>query len=355
MQLGSVYLYPNRIDVYTNVDVWVHERYRTVYQRNLKVYRGVDNRIEFRVKSSDQKPVNITNKTVVFRLISRETQELLIKKDCDSLDPATGKIFLSLTQVELLGIEAGSYQYALSYEVRQVNGDFHTVIESRPIYTDSQYGVNAVLEVHPGIDGEVQPSKVTTEFKHYNVYDAISESYLISGVIPSWAQMVTFDTAHTFQLFFTSFSGRVTLQASFDNGGDPQTWIDIATYDYVEVTSEYITAIGRYSWFRFKIVPSDTELFGNFEVNQTIFGNYNVVLTNSGKSYAPGNIIVIKGDRLGGEKPDNDLTITVTGVDEDGSITTFTYTGRSMNGVAQYNINNSDQQNIGSVDKILYR
>jgi hypothetical protein len=59
MQLGSVYLYPNRLDVYTNFDDWVHERNRKVYQRNLKVYRGVDNRIEFRVKTSDQKVVNI--------------------------------------------------------------------------------------------------------------------------------------------------------------------------------------------------------------------------------------------------------------------------------------------------------
>lgn len=355
MQLGSVYLYPNRIDVYANVDLWVHERYRKVYQRNLKVYRGVDNRIEFRVKSSDQKPVNITNKTVVFRLIARETQELLIKKDCESLDPATGKIFLMLTQNEMLEIEPSMYQYSLSYEVREINGNYHTVTESYPIYVDSQYGASGIMEVFPGIAGEAKPSSVVEEFKHYNVYDSVNENFIISGIFPAYAQMVTSDSTHTFQLYFTNFSGRVVLQASLDNGGDPQTWVDINSFDYIDVSQEYINVVGLYKWFRFKITPSDAGLFGDFQVNQTIFGNYNVTIRNTGKLYSAGNVIVIKGDRLGGETPGNDLTITVNDVDLNGSITSFTYSGRSMNGVSVFNIDNSGKTNIGSIDKILYR
>ena len=56
MHLISVYLYQNKIDVFTNAaTAWQTERYRRVYNRNIKIYRGVDNRIDIQVRNSDQK------------------------------------------------------------------------------------------------------------------------------------------------------------------------------------------------------------------------------------------------------------------------------------------------------------
>jgi hypothetical protein len=355
MQLGSVYLYPNRLDVYTNFDEWIVERNRKVYQRNLKVYRGVDNRIEFRVKTSDQKAVNITNRTLVFRLISRETQELLIKKDCVTLDADIGRTYVDLSRQELLNIEPALYQYALSYEIRNRQGDYYTVVESRPVYVDSQYGVNATVEILGGVDGEVQLSQTVKEFIRYNKLDLDPEEYFISGLFDANAQLVTPQSLHTFQLFFTEFSGRVILQASLDQSANPQNWTDIASRDYVEADIEYLNVQGRYNWFRFRITPNDAGLFGDFTVDQTIFGFYNVTLNRPGKNYSVGNVIVIKGNRLGGEQITNDLTITVTGVDANGGITAFTHTGLSFNGVQRFEIDNSGKENIGTVDKIIYR
>ena len=355
MQLGSVYLYPNRIDVFTNFDDWIHERNRKVYQRNLKVYRGVDNRIEFRVKTSDQKAVNITNRTLVFRLISRETQELLIKKDCVTLDADIGRIYVDLSKHELLDIEPALYQYALSVEVRNSQGDYYTVTESRPVYVDSQYGVNATIEILGGIDGEVQPSQTVKEFSRYRKIDLDPQAYFISGLFDANAALVTPQSLHTFQLFFTDFSGRVILQASLDESAKPDNWTDIETRDYVETGMELINVQGKYNWFRFFITPNDAGLFGDFTVNQTIFGFYNVTLNRSGKNYTVGSVIVIRGNRLGGEFGTHDLTITVTGVDVNGGITAFTHTGLSFNGVQAFEINNSDKENQGTIDKVLYR
>ena len=81
MQQISVYLYPNNIDVFTNVGAWTTERYRKVYQRNIKVYGGMDNRIKVQVKNADQKSLNITGSTVVFTIVGRDTQELILEKD----------------------------------------------------------------------------------------------------------------------------------------------------------------------------------------------------------------------------------------------------------------------------------
>jgi hypothetical protein len=353
MQLGSIYLYPNRLDVYTNLESWVHERYRRVYNRNLKVYRGVDNRVEFRVKNSDQKPANISSRTFVFRLIVRETQELLIKKDCELVDAINGRIVLNLSENELLDIEPALYQYSLSYEVREDRGDYYVVTDKKPVYVDTQYGANAVIEVLGGVDGEPLPSVEISEFKRY--VDPIPENnFFHSGIIDANAPIVTANSLHTFQLYFTNFTGRVTLQASLSKGGDPQTWADIASYDYIDTNREYINIVGKYSWFRFKYETNFNQLLGDFTVTQTIFGHYNVTLNTPGKNYDVGHQIVIKGDKLGGEKPTHDLLITITRVDANGEITEFTHTGLSYNGVRQYVIGPSTTI-AGTFDKFLYR
>ena len=75
MQLISVYLYPNKIDVFTNASAaWQTKRYRRVYNRNIKIYRGVDNRIDLQVRNSDEKAADTTGSTLVFNLVERETQ-----------------------------------------------------------------------------------------------------------------------------------------------------------------------------------------------------------------------------------------------------------------------------------------
>jgi hypothetical protein len=60
MQFNPVYLYPNKVDVFTTPsDIWSTERYRRVYNRNLKIFRGVDNRIDIQVRNSDKKPATL--------------------------------------------------------------------------------------------------------------------------------------------------------------------------------------------------------------------------------------------------------------------------------------------------------
>jgi hypothetical protein len=284
-----------------------------------------------------------------------DTQELLIKKDCETLAADIGRTALTITKEEILGLEPGLYQYALSYETRQSQGDYYTVTESRPVYVDSQYGVTGTLEVYGDIDGEASFSQEIKEFKRYAPFDTTPNEFFISGIIDADASRVTPQSLHTFQLFLTNFSGRVILQASLETSANPQTWVDLETRDYVETQQEYINVMGKYNWFRFYITPNDADLFGDFTVNQTIFGFYNVILNRPGKNYTVGSIIVIKGNRLGGGQITNDLTITVTGVDVNGGITAFTHTGLSFNGVQVFEINNSNAENQGTVDKILYR
>jgi len=355
MQLNSIYLYPNRLVVYTNIDAWLTERYRMVYNRNLKMYRGIDNKIEFRVKNSDQKPQDITGREFVIKIISQEDQSLVYKTDCTIDDAEKGKISFVVPRQILDEIEEGFYEYSLTYETREfINSNEYTVLSSGPAYIDSQYGVMAILEVVGSVDGKILPSISITEFSKY-VEPWHEENYFLSSIIYAQSQTVTSKSNHTFQFFFKNYTGRITVQGSLDEGSSPKNWTDVKTVEYIGADREYLNIIGKFNWFRIKNLPYEPALTGNFEVNLTIFGHYDVSVINGGKNYKIGNEILIKGSRLGGESVTHDLMITVTGVDPNGAITNITWKGLSFNGVTSYTIGFDPALGSGIFDKILYR
>lgn len=355
MQLNSIYLYPNRLVVYTNLDAWLTERYRMVYNRNLKIYRGIDNKIEFRVKNSDQKPQDITGRHFVVKIISQESQSLVYKADCALDDAEKGKISFVIPKQILDEIEEGFYEYSITHETRDfINDDEYTVLESGPGYVDSQYGVIAILEVVGSVDGKIAPSISITEFLEY-VEPWHDENYFLSSIIYAQSQTVTSKSNHTFQLFFRNYTGRITIEGSLDEGSSPKTWTDVKTVEYIGADREYLNVTGKFNWFRVKNVPYEAALTGNFQVDLTVFGYYEVSVSNGGKNYKAGNEIKIKGSRLGGESGTHDLVITVLGVDPNGSITDISWQGLSFNGVTRYIIGFDPNLGSGIFDKILYR
>jgi len=136
MQINYVYLYSNRIDVFTNtLASWQAERYRRVYNRNIKIYRGVDNRIDIQVRNSDEKAISVANSSMVFNLFSNSREENVVQKDCTEVDATTGKMYVTLTEEELFNIEKGFYNYSIVQEVREtINESEYKVTSRTPMY-----------------------------------------------------------------------------------------------------------------------------------------------------------------------------------------------------------------------------
>jgi len=257
MQQISVYLYPNNIDVFTNVGAWTTERYRKVYQRNIKVYGGMDNRIKVQVKNADQKSLNITGSTVVFTLVGRDTQELILQKDCIVTDLATGKIYFTLTASDLLGLEEGSYQYSLHRESRtNIDADEYLVTEKTPLYSDSQYGSFGTLEVYQSIYGAPTISNSIKVFSLHKSFGEPFSDYYISSLIDARPEVSAPNSLHTFQFYFTNYSGSVIVQGSLSDGGTPEVWADVVTLNFENATNGYHNLTGKYNWFRIKHTPT---------------------------------------------------------------------------------------------------
>lgn len=269
MQLSPVYLYSNKIDVFTNaLDSWTGG-YRKVYQRNLKIYRGVDNPIDLQLRNGDQKAIEIfADQYVMFNLIGKGTQELILVKQGAGIDDSSasrGRVRFTLSESDLLDLEPGFYQYAIYLETRvAINADEYTVLSKTPLYVDSQFGVIGNIEVSGDVSGRLQSSTEINAFSRYvNLELPHPHEYYISSIVDANPNTSTSASLHTFQFYQTSYAGNVIIQGNTQPGSNPDTWVDIpdtafenGTNNFNPSSEPYKNIIGKWNWFRIKHTPT---------------------------------------------------------------------------------------------------
>lgn len=262
MQFNPVYLYVNKLDVFTTpTDTWSTERYRKVYNRNLKIFRGVDNRIDIQVRNNDQKASNIVGSTLVFNLVSQSTKHLVFQKDFTAMELATGKVTVILTAEELLDLDMGFYNYSVIKEVRStVDSTDYTVTSKMPLYMDSQYDTVGTLEITGDVYGDVSNSVNVSTFNYTNPFTQGAGEpfpFYVSAIIDAAPNTSPAYPIHTFQFYTTNYTGTVEIQVSLDaQGATPREtkWATVATVDLL--TERYKNVTGKYNWFRIKHIPA---------------------------------------------------------------------------------------------------
>jgi len=262
MQFNPVYLYVNKLDVFTTpADTWSTERYRRVYNRNLKIFRGVDNRIDIQVRNNDQKASSIVGSTLVFNLVSQDTKDLVLQKDFTAMDLTTGKVTVIVTAEELLDLNIGFYNYSIVKEVRStVDSTDYTVTSKMPLYMDSQYDTVGTLEITGDVYGGVADSVNVSTFNYTNPFTQGATEpfpFYTSQIIDASPNTSPAYPIHTFQFYTTNYTGTVEIQASLDaQGATPREtkWATVATVDLL--TERYKNVTGKYNWFRVKHIPA---------------------------------------------------------------------------------------------------
>ena len=89
MQKTYRYLAKNQVTIVANLAGFITE-YRPVYQKNLNVYRGIDNLLHFEVKNHDQKPVSLQGYRPKF-MVFDENNNLVVEHDGTVLDDVLTK------------------------------------------------------------------------------------------------------------------------------------------------------------------------------------------------------------------------------------------------------------------------
>lgn len=249
MQKISLYLVPNRITVTTDAVGFTTE-FRQVYTRKIKLYRGIDNTVEFDVRNSENKKQSIVGKTPRVVLFDTEQQKILEKEG--TLITGTTHLFkVTFTSAELDGID--TQLLTLASYLSDESGN--TIV-----YGDSQFGMHTPVQVLNGINDRTDftpEQEITTFNRTWNFQNQVG---LYTSEIAKFAPQVnddsSFSTAIT--IYPGAFRGVVTVEATKDlSTSSSNFWTEVASVTIADSNESSLTISGPYTYIRF-LFPENT-------------------------------------------------------------------------------------------------
>jgi hypothetical protein len=124
-----------------------------VYAKQLTINKGVDNVLLFEFINQQEKPVNITGSSFLFRAISTAGDRILVEKPMVVLNAATGRAKVTLTAADLLEVLA----QPATYSIQRTSGNL-----TEAVFTDSQAGARAPAVIVDSILPQHVPSAPLT-------------------------------------------------------------------------------------------------------------------------------------------------------------------------------------------------
>lgn len=222
-----------------------------VYSKPLTLHKGVDNQIQFQFLNQEQKPVDITGKTITCRLISYDGSTILLNKSLTIQLGLTGIAALIVNAADIENIDAQKAHYSLEIPV----GEF-----DYPVFVDQNAGargdMNIVNSVLPSFVPSHQVSIPTGQpFPNLNpsanANSAATTFY--SSVISTEANPII-----TLQAQYADFYGDLVIQGSTVVDAD---WYPIETHTYANTTDTLgYTIHGFHPYIRMQFVGNVGEV-----------------------------------------------------------------------------------------------
>lgn len=247
MQQVQRYLLKNRVTGIINETGFATE-YRIVYNRQINLYRGIKNSIEFKILNADQKPVNIALYTPRFQAFD-ENKNLVLDKLGESLDDgssATRGLFkVTLESSDLLDLR----DQFLSYTVFLIDADMEPVL----VYSDTHFGNSGIAKLSSEAFPGAKASKTVNNFFQDSVYSTewVSDSIDAEPAINSNSAL------HTAVVYTNNFIGDVIVESTLDvvsDSGVVPNWSTVATISFTGTEQEPVAVnyFGQFNYTRFR-------------------------------------------------------------------------------------------------------
>jgi hypothetical protein len=277
MQILPVYLYQNNISVILDLDPDVRGVNQVMYQRDLKIQKGIKNQIRIQFKNSDQKRIPISNtQTFVFSMFDATNRRLLIEKPLEILDDGVttstrGLALLELDSSDTLDLTRSSYTYSIKY-ADPSNGDY------LPAYSNTYYGMNGTLYVSEEIYPVLQPSQEVDVFQ--KSFNAATQKYEHkSGNIYAYPEYNGNSALHTVAYYMTNFKGTVYVEGTLYNTPDSTDRYSIINSRHYDGFSgiDMVNFNGVFSYIRVMYIPDSAPAdVGND--NPAYYGSFDKIL-----------------------------------------------------------------------------
>jgi len=228
-----------------------------VYAKTLMLHKGVDNKIQFQFLNQEQKPVDITGKTIVCRIINYNGTEVLIKKALTLELPATGIAYLELTAVDLENIDAQKCHYSLEIPV----GEF-----DYPVFVDPAAGARGDINIVNSILPSFVPSESVTiptgqPFPNLDSNNSLANTLPNANTYYSSVINTEDNPVLTIQAHLEEFNGQVAIEGTFSSS--LTDWYPITSEDYLETTDTVGYTIHGYHPFVRMVFTSNTGVVTN--------------------------------------------------------------------------------------------
>jgi len=272
-----VYLYPNIYQVILDLDPTVRGVNQVMYQRDLKIQKGVKNKIQVQFKNSDQKRIPISNtSTFVFTMFDALEQRQLLQKELTVLDNGTsfalrGLAELTFTESDTIDLNVSTYTFSITHK-DNTDGTY------LPAYSNTYYGINGTLELAEDINPVLQPSQEITAFiRRFN--SGINKYDHTSGNVYAYPEYNSNAALHTMAIYMTDFKGTVQIQGTLNNQPDNTGYystIQTLTYDGFNGI-DYVNFNGVFSYVRVYFIPA-TNPVDNSNDHPEYYGSLDKVL-----------------------------------------------------------------------------
>lgn len=274
-----VYLYTNLFEVTLDLDN--NNRINQVmYQRDLKLQKGVKNKVQIQFKNSDQKFIDVSTSSFVFVLFDTVNQRNLIEKDVTILDDGTTRALRGLgevvfTESDLQACESTFYK--MGVKAVDTDGSY------TPAFANTYYGVGATIEVRHDLYPTLVPSQETVKFSTYYNADQNAMQYeYYTGNLNAYPEFKSNIALHTAAVYMTRYKGRVIVEGTLEsNPGSFGHYAIIKDTSYTEFTGiDYYNFNGIFSKIRVRYIPEKEPI--SQENNDTVYaGTVDKVLYRS--------------------------------------------------------------------------
>jgi hypothetical protein len=236
-------------------------RYNPVYAKRLTINKGVDNALLFEFINQEEKPVDITGSSFMFRVISTDGTQLLIEQPLTILNASTGRAKVVLSGNDLLEVLAQPANYSI--QRIQPDGGY-----SDAVFVNAQADARAPVDIVDSVYPQYVPSRPLTiptnrlsSQGSYNGasmqdYPALSNywqanpnganywnSFLNTEFFSSF--IVPTQPITTIQMDLIGYTGTIKAQAAEDYQSVPYNVTDSTTY-YNYTGTVHMNIIGWY-------------------------------------------------------------------------------------------------------------
>lgn len=278
MQNIPIYLYSNTVNITLDLDNTVKGVNQVMYQRDLKIQKGLKNQVRIQFKNSDQKNIRIYNtQTFVFSMFDAVNRRTILEKPLSVLDQGTtstkGLSLLSLSETDTLNLEKSSYQFNI--KLLDNDGSY------TPAYSNTYYGIAGTIQLlNDGFPELKDSTTVNTFNKFFNSDTLLYEHF--SGDVYAYPEYKTNNGLHTVAIYMTNYKGTVLIQGTLDNSpGVNANYTTITSRTYTGDTSiDSVNFYGIYSYVRFIHIPEKAPADLDND-NPSYYGNLDKILYRS--------------------------------------------------------------------------